>query len=310
MIGNSFHYANHEPSRFTEGFFSSIAERVLNLVDEHELDPKRCSFVGNNDIILFRDSEAALIVFSRSTHAHMPTVGDFDVTQGDTDIGQIDQGTPVTAPRRRVLSDQELEYLNKEYHFFRPISIVFPTEHMTSTERQGTVDAIAELLIEPTLEDIDRENRIVKVNPIFQGRDFLLDPDLVFVLMDFADEYTRIYNTLIKPTVEAEGFRCVRSDDIFRATAVMEDIWENINKAILILAEISGNNPNVMYELGICHTVGKEVMMLTQDASEIPFNFRHLRVYPYKNDIPGSEELKRNISSFLQQTRARQQANT
>ncbi len=96
-----------------------------------------------------------------------------------------------------------------------------------------------------------------------------------------------------------------RCDDIFRTSAMIEDIWENINKAALVIAEISNTNANVMYELGICHTIGKEVMMLTQDASNVPFNFRHLRFYPYSNDIPGSEELKRNIKSILQEIRSR-----
>ena len=155
-----------------------------------------------------------------------------------------------------------------------------------------------------TKEDVDKKKRIVRVSPIFQGRDFLLDSNLVFTLMEFGNPYTEIYDTLIKPTVEEEGFRCVKSDDIYRTRAVIEDIWENINKAALVIAEISSNNPNVMYELGICHTVGKNVMMITQDPNEVPFNFRHLRFYPYSNDIPGSEDLKNNIRSVLRQIRA------
>jgi hypothetical protein len=113
-----------------------------------------------------------------------------------------------------------------------------------------------------------------------------------------------IYEGLIKPVVEEEGFRSIKSDDIFSTTAVVEDIWENINRAALVIAEISTNNPNVMYELGICHTVGKNVMMITQDTSSIPFNFRHLRCYGYEDDIRGANELKDNLRSVLRQIRA------
>ena len=88
--------------------------------------------------------------------------------------------------------------------------------------------------------------------------------------MEFGAPYTKIYNALIKPTVVEEGFQCIKSDDIYHTSAVIEDIWENINKAALVIAEISTNNPNVMYELGICHTVGKEVMMVAHNSGTVP----------------------------------------
>jgi len=61
-----------------------------------------------------------------------------------------------------------------------------------------------------------------------------LDPNLVFVLMEFGAPYTKIYNALIKPTVVEEGFQCIKSDDIYHTSAVIEDIWENINEAALV----------------------------------------------------------------------------
>ena len=65
--------------------------------------------------------------------------------------------------------------------------------------------------------------------------------------------YTEIYETVIKPTVEKEGFAILKSNDIFSSTSVIEDIWESINKASLIIVEITDNNPNVMYEVAVRH---------------------------------------------------------
>jgi hypothetical protein len=200
------------------------------------------------------------------------------------------------------------DLLKNDLQCISPVSIAFPIAYLSlkDDELKESHRKVAELLVQPTEEDIDRKRRIVRVNPIYRGRDFLIEPDLCFVLMEFQPPYTDIYDHLIKPTVEGEGFRCLKSDDIFTTTSVIEDIWANINKAALIIAEISSNNPNVMYELGICHTVGKNVMLITQYPDKIPFNFRHMRCYPYKNDIPGSDELKRNIKSVIQHMKATQ----
>lgn len=157
------------------------------------------------------------------------------------------------------------------------------------------------------MEDIKKKKRIVRINPtVFHGRNFLKELDLCFVLMPFTEPYLEIFNKIIKPTVESNGFRCVKSDDISSLNPVIEDIGANINKASLIIADISENNPNVLYELGICHTIGKEVMILTQDSDHIPFNFRHLRTYPYSNEIASSEALKTNITSVIQNIKSTQ----
>jgi len=83
----------------------------------------------------------------------------------------------------------------------------------------------------------------------------------------------------------------------------MQSVWEGINRARLIIADLTGRNPNVFYELGIAHTLGKPVIMLTQSMDYVPFDLRHLRciVYQYK---PGSIEkfesaLKRTVRRVL-----------
>lgn len=308
---------NQEIKPDTRAFLDSILLNLVRMLPVHGLNSKDCNFLGNNDIFVLRFDDEIATIFSRGTRAFKVTVVEEDRRKHEEaqeeSIGNDQQESEeredsVVAPiRRESFSPAERDYLSKVLGAIDPVALEFPYHYLSlqGEEMEEASRSVAELLIEPTKEDVDKKNRIVRVSPIFQGRDFYVDPELVFVLMDFGEPYTDIYRTLIKPTVEAEGFRCVRSDDIFRTSAVIEDIWENINKAALVIAEISNTNANVMYELGICHTIGKEVMMLTQNGRDVPFNFRHLRFYPYSNDIPGSEELKRNIRGILQQIRAR-----
>jgi nucleoside 2-deoxyribosyltransferase len=80
------------------------------------------------------------------------------------------------------------------------------------------------------------------------------------------------------------GLKCERADDFFGTDRIMQSIRENINRARLIVAEITGRRANVLYELGIAHTLEKPVIMITQSKNDIPFDLIHLRyiVYKYK----------------------------
>jgi hypothetical protein len=105
--------------------------------------------------------------------------------------------------------------------------------------------------------------------------------------MPFADtsDVQKVYRDHVKPVLESVcGLRCERADDIYDINGVMQSVWEGINRARLVVADLTGKNPNVFYELGIAHTLGKPVIILTQSMEFVPFDLRHLRciVYEYK----------------------------
>jgi hypothetical protein len=67
------------------------------------------------------------------------------------------------------------------------------------------------------------------------------------------------------------------------------------------LADVTGRNPNVMYEMGIVHTVGKPTILLTQRLSEIPFDFTHLRHYEYADNIDSFREYVELFPSVIKE---------
>jgi nucleoside 2-deoxyribosyltransferase len=77
--------------------------------------------------------------------------------------------------------------------------------------------------------------------------------------------------------VEEAGLVCVRGDEIYTRQAVIQDIWHSIRKARLVVAELSGRNPNVMYEIGLAHAIGKPIILLNRDEEDGPFDLRTLR---------------------------------
>jgi hypothetical protein len=83
----------------------------------------------------------------------------------------------------------------------------------------------------------------------------------------------------------------LRADDIWEHEAVIQDIVSLINQSRIIICDCTRRNANVFYETGIAHTLGKDVILITQNESDIPFGLRHLRYVTYLNNNEGREQL-------------------
>jgi len=128
--------------------------------------------------------------------------------------------------------------------------------------------------------------------------EFHEESDLVFVLMPFAEEFDDVYQT-IKGVWQRLGLRCLRSDEIFHTREIMcVAICQNIQRARFIVADMTGKNPNVFYELGIAHILGKPVVLITQRPEDVPFDLRAMLYIHYGNDdgTASIPKLKRNLS--------------
>jgi hypothetical protein len=137
------------------------------------------------------------------------------------------------------------------------------------------------------------------VYPLFPVNAVVENSKLAFVLMPFDKEFNPTYQT-IKVIVEGVGLKCVRADEIYGNAPVMEDIWEHIRKARIIIADLTGRNPNVTYEMGICHTLGKEVIPMSQSTRDIPFDVQHIRAVIYENSETGFQVLKKRLAATIE----------
>ena len=100
----------------------------------------------------------------------------------------------------------------------------------------------------------------------------------VFVIMPFDPDWTDHYELGIKPACEAAGATCARVDDQIFLENILERIYAEIERADLVVAEMTNRNPNVFYETGYAHGLAKPVLLLTKTADDIPFD---LRQYPH-----------------------------
>lgn len=137
------------------------------------------------------------------------------------------------------------------------------------------------------------------IRPVFQSRIARVDESLCFVLMPFSTDWSqRVYENLFRPAVEEAGYQCKRADES-GGQIVAESIWTDINQAGLIVADLTNKNENVMYEIGIAHTVGKPVVLLSQDEIDPPFDIGHHRVHVYEDNSAGPDDLKAKLPGII-----------
>lgn len=194
-----------------------------------------------------------------------------------------------------------------EFGFDDPFIVAFPAILLDqpTSERKNALEAIAKSHVESEVQRINAEMNTIQINPIFGPAQYKVDGRLAFVLMPFTDSLTEIYQSLIKPTVENGrfGLVCRRADDIKSNRAIIQDIWKSICEARVVIADMTNLNPNVMYELGIAHTLGKETILLYQRSEtefKFPFDLAHIRRIEYENTVPGARALELELSLTLQ----------
>lgn len=136
------------------------------------------------------------------------------------------------------------------------------------------------------------------VNPVFNGRNFSMKDKHCFILMPFTESWSdRVWKQL-GLILEREGFSFSRADSLYGHN-ILEDIWIAINESSLIIADITSRNPNVFYEIGIAHTLGKKVILLTQKVTDIPFDFKNYRHIIYEDNVDGFNILSVELPNYL-----------
>lgn len=100
----------------------------------------------------------------------------------------------------------------------------------------------------------------------------------VFVIMPFDEKWSDTYNLGIKAACDEAGVRCERVDEQMFLENILERIYGQIDKADIVVAEMTGRNPNVFYEAGYARGVRKPTILVTQSVEDIPFDLRH---YPH-----------------------------
>lgn len=134
---------------------------------------------------------------------------------------------------------------------------------------------------------------------IFQLSEKPANPKLISFMMPFSGPFTSVYQD-VRTALEGAGYQCKRADDMWVHAHIMTDIIELICTSAVIVCDLSTKNPNVFYEAGIAHMLGKEVILITQSHDDVPFDLKPIRYLHYLNNGEGRGKLASEVLARIQ----------
>jgi hypothetical protein len=150
--------------------------------------------------------------------------------------------------------------------------------------------------------ELSQDSSSIRVTPRFgpanKGDNFTE----IFVIMPFSAELSPIYDEHIRLVAAKMQISISRGDDFFNTNTISQDIWSAIFNAEVLIADCTGRNPNVFYEIGIAHAIGKPTILISQRINDIPFDLQHIRTIIYECTQDGMLEFRNALTKTLQQT--------
>lgn len=191
----------------------------------------------------------------------------------------------------------------------------FLDEHVSSLTNRDLRELSSELGIEDfefhrvhwAVKNVDlykvlysHELRKVPKPKVFRiEHDWTVDPNLMSVMMPFDPLFNDVFATLKRTARKFRGITCLRADDIWDDPAVIQDVFSLIYRSGIVVCDCTGRNPNVFYEAGIAHSLGREVILITQSKEDVPFDLQHLRFIHYTNDQKGRALLAKKLEGKI-----------
>lgn len=176
------------------------------------------------------------------------------------------------------------------------------TNHKPS-QRSSTRKWLEVSGLDDVIDEANTSAATLRENVIFLGPERLNRPDNItddstrttcFLVMPFSMDWSDGVTHAMRNVCRDLDVWALRGDDIFRPTDILDDIWNGIMQADFVIADITGNNANVFYELGMAHAIGKPVIILAQDDKTVPFDLktRRILIYDVKNFKQLEDELR------------------
>ncbi len=139
--------------------------------------------------------------------------------------------------------------------------------------------------------------RFLKVNGIYENG-LNIDNRLVFVLTPFNDRYYQEYMT-IRGICESEGFKCYRGDENRIEGDIFPYMLRHIVQARMIIANINGRNPNVLYELGVAQAMDKSVILISKEPKDLSIDIQSQRFLIYRDSDSLGSSLKTELRKLM-----------
>lgn len=143
--------------------------------------------------------------------------------------------------------------------------------------------------------------RVITFAPdVFRIPNKPVEANVLSVMMPFESRFSGTY-LAIRNVCARLGINCKRADDIWDNSILIQDVFDLIFMSKAVITDFTDRNPNVFYETGVAHTLGKLVIPITQSTNDIPFDLRHHRALTYLPNTEGLLKLEKDLEKKLAQ---------
>ncbi|MGH9548104.1 MAG: hypothetical protein ACRD3W_01970 [Terriglobales bacterium] len=109
----------------------------------------------------------------------------------------------------------------------------------------------------------------------------------------------KLLKFILEPVCKKYGYDCVRADRLPNPGIITNQIMEYLVDSELVIADLTGKNPNVFYELGIRHCTGKPFIQVMFSKVEVPFDIANVRTTPYTLEVDAIEPAQKAIANQI-----------
>lgn len=158
-------------------------------------------------------------------------------------------------------------------------------------------------ILEPKKSIPVKEEQTFKFDPIFKQRSFSYEPLTSLILMPLEAYWSESLWLQLKESLLELGFNTQKADSIYSEHS-LDRSWEQINESEVIIADLTYKHPDVFYKIGIAHTLGKKIILISQHARDLPGDFKRFPFIIYDNSIYGLQDLKETLHKMMRDLRS------
>ncbi|MFK7923649.1 MAG: hypothetical protein AB8H47_16950 [Bacteroidia bacterium] len=145
-------------------------------------------------------------------------------------------------------------------------------------------------------KDVSKKHLLV--NPSFKNRDFHPQPMTSLIIMPLEAYWSQPLWDHLNKILGSMGYDTTQASPLFQQN-VIENSWSRMNEVDLIIADLTYKHPDVFYKVGMAHTLGKNVVVISQHARDIPPDFQQFPAIIYDNNLPGLERLSLELTDII-----------
>lgn len=208
-------------------------------------------------------------------------------------------------PDKRISEQKAISSARWEFGYEDPLMIVFPAVVLDQGERdrRDILRVIALAHVEAEVLRAINLMSLMQIRPLFGHASYIVDDRTASVLLPLTDEGDDLFDEAVKPALERAGLIPRRALEFGDDDEKLKAIWRDICRARMVVVDLTGSDPLVMYELGIAHAVGKESLVLCRRGAcpQFPEKLIRANLLEYDGGEEGMVNLRAEMAEVLHQ---------